>query len=267
MRVSFAAALIELGLATSRDVELLVRASFRQPIPVERAVILHPTARRPGRSLAPITRFMPLAVPSPALLAATSARTESLRALRTEMLLRLGARDGGTSLAIVSTARADGRTQLAAQLAISLAQLKRTVLLVDADLRRPKLGELLALDVDTPGLSASLDSDQSPECFQVQGLPTLHYVPSGTPGESSLELFSDQRFRTFMEGCRQSFEFVIVDTPATETFSDGLAIASATGFAVLVVRGAKSATRDARRLLDKLDVAGTHVLGAVLNHF
>jgi protein-tyrosine kinase len=267
MRVSFAAALIELGFATSRDVELLIRASFRQPIPAERAVVLHPTARRPGRSLAPVPRFMPHAVPSPALLAASSARTESLRALRTEILLRLGARDGGTALAIVSTARGDGRTLLAAQLAISLAQLKRNVLLVDADLRRPQLGELLALDVETTGLAASLDSAVPPECFQVQGLPTLHYMPSGTPDETSLELFSDQRFRAFIEGCRQTFDFVIVDTPASEAYSDGLAIASATGYALLVVRGAKTATRDARRLLDKLDVAGAQVLGAVLNHF
>lgn len=265
--VSFAAALIELGLATSRDVELLIRASFLQPIPTERAVILHPTAQRRGRSLAPVPRAMPLAVPSPALLASAGARTEALRALRTEVLLRLGAREGGTALAIVSTARGDGRTQLAAQLAISLAQLKRTVLLVDADLRRPQLGELLALDVATSGLAASLDAEHAPECFQVQGMPTLHYMPSGTPDETSLELFSDQRFRAFIEGCRQSFDFVIVDTPATETFADGLAIASATGFALLVVRGAKTATRDARQLLEKLDVAGAQVLGAVLNHF
>jgi Mrp family chromosome partitioning ATPase len=266
LRVSFAAALIELGLATSREVELLIRASFRQPIPAERAVILHPTARRPGRSLVPVPRIMPQAVLSPRLLASVSVRAESLRALRTEMLLRLGAREGGTALAIVSTARGDGRTQLAAQLAISLAQLKRTVLLIDADLRRPKLGELLTLDVSTSGLAASLDADHAPECFQVQGLLTLHYMPSGTPDETSLELFSDQRFRAFIEGCRQAFDFVILDTPATETFADGLAIASATGFALLVVRGAQTHTRDARQLLEKLDVAGAHVLGAVLNH-
>jgi Mrp family chromosome partitioning ATPase len=264
--VSFAASLIEIGLASGRDVELLIRASFRQPIPAERAVILHPTARRPGRSLAPIPRIMPHAVPSAALLAATSARTESLRTLRTEMLLRLGSRSDGTAVAIVSTTRGDGRTQLAAQLAISLAQLKRSVLLIDADLRRPQLGELLALNVETSGLAASLNSVHAPECFQVQGLPTLHFMPSGRPDEASLEQFSDPRFRDFIESCRQSFDFVIVDTPAAETFSDGLAIASATGFALLVLRSAQSATRDARRLLDRLDVAGAHVLGAVLNH-
>jgi protein-tyrosine kinase len=267
LRVSFAAALIELGLATSRDVELLIRASFRQPIPAERAVVLHPTARRPGRSLAPIPRILPHAVPSAALLAATSARTESLRALRTEILLRLGARDTGTALAIVSTGSGDGRTQLAAQLAISLAQLRRSVLLVDADLRNSRLGEMLTLEVATTGLAGSLDSAHAPECFQVEGLPTLHFMPSGTPDETSLELFSDQRFRAFIDGCRQSFDFVIVDTPAAETYSDGLAIASATGFALLVVRSAKTATRSARRLLEKLDVAGAQVLGAVLNHF
>jgi protein-tyrosine kinase len=267
LRVSFAAALIELGLATSRDVELLIRASFRQPIPAERAVVLHPTARRPGRSLAPVPRVLPHAVPSAALLAAASARTETLRALRTEILLRLGARDTGTAMAIVSSGSGDGRTQLAAHLAISLAQLRRSVLLIDADLRRSRLGEMLSLEVSTLGLAGSLDSAHAPECFQVEGLPTLHYMPSGTPDETSLELFSDQRFRAFIEGCRQSFDFVIVDTPAAETYSDGLAIASATGFALLVVRGAKTATRSARRLLEKLDVAGAQVLGAVLNHF
>jgi capsular exopolysaccharide synthesis family protein len=267
LQVSFAAALIELGLATSRDVELLIRASFRQPIPAERAVILHPTAQRRGNWLAPLPRLTPHALPSPTLLAASSAHTEALRAMRTELLLRLGPREDGTALAIVSTARGDGRTQLAAELAISFAQLKRTVLLIDADLRRPHLGDLLLLDVQTPGLAAALDSDKPPECFQVQGLPTLHYMPSGTPDESSLELFSYQRFRTFIEGCRKEFDFVIIDTPATETYADGLAIASATGFAVLVTRGSKTATRDARQLLEKLDVAGARVLGAVLNHF
>jgi capsular exopolysaccharide synthesis family protein len=187
--------------------------------------------------------------------------------LRTEILLRLGARDGGTAVAVVSTARGDGRTQLAAELAVSLAQLKRRVLLIDADLRHSHLGDLLHLKVQTPGLAASLDSDSPPECFQVQGLPTLHYMPSGTPDETSLELFSDQRFRIFIDCCRQEFDFVIVDTPATATFADGLAIASATGFAVLVVRSAKTATRESRQLLEKLDVAGANVLGAVLNKF
>jgi receptor protein-tyrosine kinase len=267
--VSFAAAAIDLGIVTSREIELILRTALRQPVPQDHAVVLHPNARRPGRSLVPVPRLEPLAAPSYELLDLLrpgNARTDELRALRTEVLMRVGTREGGVAIAVLSTSRGDGRSRLAAELALSLAQLNRTVLLIDADLRNPGLHGLFELPIGSIGLAKSLGEDMAPDAFGVQGFATLSYIPCGDPIASSLELLSDHRFRECIEGCCRQYDFVIIDTPPSGLYADGLAIADAAGHALMVLRAAKTTTREARAILDKLAVAGVRVVGAVLNH-
>jgi receptor protein-tyrosine kinase len=267
--VSFAAAAIDLGMATSREIELILRTALRQPVPRDHAVVLHPNARRQTRALVPVPRLDPQANPCSELLDLLrpgNARTEELRALRTEVLMRVGNRDKGVAIAVMSTSRGDGRTRLAAELALSLAQLKRTVLLVDADLRNPGLHRLLDIPEGMMGLAQSLGDDLAPDALGVQGFATLSYVPCGEAIASSLELLSDRRFRDCIEGCCGQYDFVIIDTPPSGLYADGLAIASACGHALMVLRAAATTTREAQAILDKLAVAGVQVIGAVLNH-
>jgi capsular exopolysaccharide synthesis family protein len=267
--VSFAAAAIDLGMATSREVELILRTALRQPVPSDHAVVLHPNARRTGNSLTPVPRLDPLASPAYELLDLLrpgNARTDELRALRTEVLMRVGSRDGGIAIAVMSTTRGDGRTRMAAELALSLAQLNRNVLLIDADMRNPGMHRLIQLPGETIGLAHSLGDDMAPDAFGVQGFPTLSYIPGGEQIATSLELLSDHRFKDCIDGCCEQYDFVVIDTPPSGLYADGLAIASAAGHALMVLRAAKTTTREAQTILNKLAVAGVRVVGAVLNH-
>jgi Mrp family chromosome partitioning ATPase len=269
--VSFTAAAIELEFVTSREVELILRTVVRQPLPRERAVVLHPTRRRQLPALFPKLLPPPLAAPGPALAAASlggSARGEALRDLRTELLLRtVQPGSGGVTLAVLSPARSEGRTLLAAELAITLAQLGRSVVLVDADLRRPTLRTLFTGVPECRGLAESLLADRPPQAFGVAALPTLAVVPAGAPSTMALELLSGDLFRAFLLGCRERYEFTLIDTPAADECTDAVAVASVAGNALLALRAGASEMARAEALLERLEVAGTRVLGATLSHF
>ncbi|MFM2286947.1 MAG: hypothetical protein RL684_90 [Pseudomonadota bacterium] len=268
---SFTAAAIELEFVTSREVELILRTVVRQPLPRERAVVLHPAMRRQLPAMFPKLLPPPLAAPGPGLAAASlggSARGEALRGLRTELLLRTGQHGtGGMTLAVLSAARGEGRTLLAAELAVTLAQLGRSVVLIDADLRRPSLRTLFSGVPECRGLAESLIADRPPQAFGVTGQPTLAVVPAGAPSTLALELLSGDLFRAFLLGCRERYEFTLIDTPAADECTDAVAVASVAGNALLALRSGESEMARAEALLERLTVAGTRVLGATLSHF
>ena len=209
------------------------------------------------------------AEPSPRLVLAHSPyhpRSEQIRMLRTELLLRHEANENANVVAVLSPCAAEGRSQLSAELAIAFAQLGRPTLLVDADLRRPQQHVLFNAD-NSLGLSQAIAREQVPRFQTVKGLPSLFLLTAGVPPPNPLELLSDRCFETMAGEWRQHFQFVVLDTPPVSQYADGLAVATITGRVLSLSRARHTPYRDTRDMMRRLGATQSRILGAVINHF
>jgi len=197
---------------------------------------------------------------------ADNPRSEKIRALRTELLLLSEASSGANVIALLSASSGEGRSQLAAELAISFSQLGRRTLLVDADLRQPKQ-HILFGSTNENGLGEAISRGQKAWFHPVNGLPQLSLLTAGATPPNPLELLSDGRFSRILQDWRKAFEFVILDTPPIKEYADGLAIATLAGRVIVLSRGQHSSYIETRELLRRLATTQSQILGAVINHF
>lgn len=197
---------------------------------------------------------------------ADNPRSEKIRALRTELLLLSEASNHANTIALLSASAGEGRSQLAAELAISFSQLGRRTLLVDADLRQPKQ-HLLFGSTNENGLGEAISRNQKAWFHPVNGLPQLSLLTAGASPPNPLELLSDGRFSRILQDWRKAFEFVILDTPPIKDYADGLAIATLAGKVIVLSRAQHTSYNETRELLRRLGSTQSQILGAVINHF
>jgi capsular exopolysaccharide synthesis family protein len=204
----------------------------------------------------------------------SSSAAESYRMLRVHMSGLAAQRDIKTIL-VTSAAVGEGKSTAAANLAVALAESGAAVLLVSADLRRPRMHEFFSLP-NTSGLS-NLLADRSAlhpkhgakHAWITVGLwsvaPNLFVLPSGPPPPQPSTLLDSDVMRNFLKEQRDLFDFVILDSPPTEVVADSSALAPLVD-AVLVVADAKSTDREALgQLRDQFNRTGGNVVGTVLN--
>jgi len=190
--------------------------------------------------------------------------SEALRDLRTNVLFS-SAEAGSRSIVVTSTGPGEGKSVVAANLAISLAQATLRVLLLDADLRKPQVHDIFEV-AQEPGLSNLLVGDAKPsESVRKTDIPGLWVVTSGRIPPNPAELLGSQRFKEFLVSLKEHFDWVIVDSPPVMAVTDARLVAHlATG--VLFVVGAEMTSRHAaKRALDHLDYVQARFVGAVLN--
>ena len=239
---------------------------FNHPVPQD-GVAARPDAERTPQRISMLVRA---GRPAPQLIMAHTPddpRAEELRALRTELLLRRAPEDDRADVvALVSPCSGEGRSQLAAELAISYAQLGRSTLLIDADLRSPRQHALFAVD-DRLGLSRAVNRGVAPRLHAVDGLPDLYVATAGANASNPLEVLLHERFANMFEEWSRSFEFIVIDTPAMTPYSDGLAVACLAGRVLVLSRAQHTPYRDTREMFRRLDAARAEVLGAVISHF
>lgn len=209
------------------------------------------------------------AVPAPHLVPALTSyhsHGEQIRTLRTELLLRHEASEHANVVAVLSPCPAEGRSQLAAELAIAFAQLGRPTLLVDADMRHPQQHVLFNAD-NTRGLSYALVREQKPQFQTVAGLPALFLLTAGPLPPNPLELLSDRYFEGLASEWRKAFHFVVLDTPPVCQYADGLAVATIVGRILSLSRAKHTPYKDTRNMMRRLAATQSRILGAVINHF
>ena len=193
-------------------------------------------------------------------------RCEKIRALRTELLLRRESPEEADIVALLSPCAGEGRSQLAAELAISFAQLGRPTLLVDADLRRPQQHLLFGVD-NRKGLSQAIEFGEKPHLHSVQNLPRMSLLTAGGVPANPLELLLSRNFSALIEDWRSNFEFVVVDTAPVTHFSDALAVASLVGRVLALSRAQHTPYKETQDMLRRLTATRSQVLGAVISHF
>jgi polysaccharide biosynthesis transport protein len=206
----------------------------------------------------------------------SSPAAEAFRTLRTRVAY-LANRLDVTTIMVTSAGPAEGKSTVAANLALALAEAEYTVLLVSADLRRPRVHELFALP-NRSGLAevladARLHDAQGPASAAQAWIASdlwsvtkhLWVIVSRPAPPEMTALLGSEAMRRLLELQRQSFDFIILDCPPALAAADALALASMVD-GVLVVADRPTANRNAvARLREQVEQVGGRVLGAVLN--
>ena len=189
---------------------------------------------------------------------------ESFRALRTNLLFS-SAESGCRSIVVTSTAPGEGKTLVASNLAVALAQAGLRVLLIDADMRKPRIHALFERP-QVPGLSNVLvGTSKASDALHRSKVRNLWLLTAGVQPPNPAELLGSKRFKDFLGSLAQHFDWVIVDTPPVMAVTDGL-VAAHVVTGVLFVVGAQLTSRHAaRQAIDQLEHAQANVLGGVLN--
>jgi capsular exopolysaccharide synthesis family protein len=190
---------------------------------------------------------------------------EQFRALRGELLRPVFSGAGRRALAVVSADKGDGKTYLVANLAISFSQYAGRTLLIDANLRNPRLHHLFAMSGNV-GLSNLLAGEaHGHDSVPVAGLPGLHLLGAGSSVADPVQLLQGARFSVLLEKVVSSFEYVLIDTPSNDVGPDARLIAARAGAALLVGRKGHSRVLPLKRLLSQLNTGPSVVAGVVLN--
>ena len=193
---------------------------------------------------------------------------EELRAVRTQLLMRWFSPEAGRrTLAITSAAPREGRSFVAANLAVVFSQLGQRTLLIDADFRAPRQQSIFNVS-DRYGLSSVLSgrSDLS-AASPVAGMTGLAVLPAGPLPPNPLELLSRGAFAALLAKAQSEYDVVILDTPPANEYSDAPAIAFRTGDALLVSRKDHTRLADTERAMRELSDASARIVGTLMNAY
>lgn len=189
---------------------------------------------------------------------------EAVRRVRANLMLST-ATEGCRLLIVTSTAPREGKTMVSSNLALALSQSSARVLLLDADLRRPRIEQQLGLDAG-PGLSDVLTGQATIDAaLRLVPRTTLTVLTAGPCPPNPPELISSARYRELMATLHSKYDWIIVDSPPVMAVADAALLARDATGVVFVVGAEMSSIETVREAVDELDTAKATILGAVLN--
>lgn len=191
---------------------------------------------------------------------------EAYRVLRTSVV-QSGVGAGPRTMLVTSSQPGDGKTTTAVNTAISLAQLGASVLIIDCDLRTPKVHTLLGVD-HSPGLSECLEGNLGlDDAIQRLQIPNLSLLPSGSIPVNPAELISSNRMKSLLRGLGRRYDYILLDSPPLINLADALILSTCVDGVILVVYGGKTTCEAASRAREELENVGANILGVVVNRF
>ena len=204
----------------------------------------------------------------------SDAYNEIMGVLRTEILLRQDPEVRGVAVALISPNTQEGRSYLAARLAIAFAQLGHPTLLVDADMRNPQQHVLFGAE-NKSGLADMIrnysqmttGTNWIGSAQKVTNVPDLYLLCAGSRASDALELLSHAHFEMLLEAWRSNYQCIVIDTPPTMLFADSMAIAPMVGQIIPVARAGHTPMSSLKAMLRRVEVTRAQVLGTVINHF
>jgi len=188
---------------------------------------------------------------------------EMLQGVRTNLILSPELRTGHTLL-VTSSEPSEGKTMSAANIAVSLARLKQRVLLIDADLRRPRLHEMFAENQE-PGLADVLTGKTSSQDFRKTKVPGLWLMTAGRALRNPADMLGSARFSKLIEELRGHFDWVVLDSSPVLAVADPCVIARVASGVLLVVDSNRTPRQVATAAVERLEAVGAPLLGAMLN--
>lgn len=199
-----------------------------------------------------------------------SRHAEVMRDLRAQLISSAFKPDAGGKrkpLAVLSADVGDGRTYVAANLAVAFSQLGGRTLLIDADLRSPRLHSLFALDSKRGLSNVLLGRSESNVIKPVEGLSNLFVLPVGTIPPNPTELVQRPVLGMVLKSLQERFDYILVDTPAAAHGADARVIAASCGQTMLLARKDRSRLNGVRQLAASVQQMGAVVCGLSMNEF
>ena len=193
---------------------------------------------------------------------------EELRAVRTHLLIRwFNPEAGRRTLAIISACAREGRSFLAANLAVVFSQLGQRTLLIDADFRSPRQQSIFNIP-DRFGLSSVLSgrADLS-AALPVSGLTGLSVLPAGPLPPNPLELLSRASFAALLAKAQAEYDTILIDTPAATEYADVQCIAFRARDALLITRKDHTRVAQTESAVRELTDASVRIVGTVMNAY
>jgi capsular exopolysaccharide synthesis family protein len=193
-----------------------------------------------------------------------SVEAEAYRAVRTALYFGTQG-EGRKVIQVTSPSKGDGKSLLIANLAVSIAQSGKKVILVDADCRRPRQHKVFALSaavglVDVVGGAVELAAAVQPTC-----VPGLDVLPAGPVRPNPAELLSSPRFHDLLDSLRGRYDYILVDTPPLLAVTDPCVVASRVDGLFLVIRLTRDARPRAEHAREILTSLSVKVFGVVVN--
>ncbi|MFA5908981.1 MAG: polysaccharide biosynthesis tyrosine autokinase [Vicinamibacterales bacterium] len=190
--------------------------------------------------------------------------SEAFRGIRTNVLFS-SADAGSKSIVVTSTGPGEGKSVVSANIAMSLALAGQRVLLIDADMRRPKAHEFFGVGLE-PGLSNVMVGDaKASETVKKTLTPNLWLMAAGKHPPNPAELLGSRRFKDFMASLAEHFDWVIIDSPPVMAVTDASVIAHGATGVVFVVGAEMTSKGAAKAALEQLDSARAKYVGGILN--
>lgn len=208
---------------------------------------------------------------------------EAYRTLRTNIQFAIGTgKNSGNIIAVTSTSPREGKTLTSTNLAIALAQMGKSTLLLEADMRRPQIADLFQIKTK-PGLSDVLigtsksqiairtitdmliGGSEWDKLMEIQGIDNLNILPCGTIPPNPTELLISPEFRELTESLRKQYDFIIIDTPPSLPVSDASIVGTIVDGTVMIYQSDTTSRHLLLRAIQTLRKTHAKLLGIVIN--
>lgn len=193
-----------------------------------------------------------------------SPRAESFRQIRTNLQFSHVSHNTN-SILVTSSLPGEGKSTTAVNLAIAMAQSGRSVVLIDADLRRPRVSDYLGLERNAGLTTALIGRAAVRDLLQPWGEDDLYVLTSGQIPPNPSELLGSKQMKALMKELEGSFDTVILDAPPLLPVTDAAVLAQQVGGVVMVVGSSKVRLPDLKKAMTSLEMIEADLLGVVIN--
>lgn len=195
---------------------------------------------------------------------APPAFSEAIRAVRTAVLFS-SADEGARSVVVTSTGPHEGKTVVSSSLAITLAQAGQRTIVVDADMRRPRMHEALGRSQE-PGLSNVLVGESSlADATRATSVPNLTLLAAGHVPPNPVELLCSPKYAELINELKKRYDWVVIDAPPVMPVTDAAVVANNASGVIFVVGSEMTPRQNAAAAVEQLRGANARFIGAVLN--
>jgi capsular exopolysaccharide synthesis family protein len=193
-----------------------------------------------------------------------SVSSEAYRSVRTALYFNTHG-VGHQVIQVTSPNVSDGKSTLAANLAVSIAQSGKRTIIIDGDCRRPRLHKIFNVPADSGLASVIAGQTDLASAIRPSSVPNLSILPCGPRPANPAELLTSPRFKELLDIIRSQYDFVIIDTPPLLVVTDPCVVAPRVDGVILAIRVTKNGRPFAERAKEILASLGANVLGVVVN--